>query len=173
MDNKKSKKLESNTKKIKSYNRPEVTVTDIMQNNEEVMKQLKGFVEIKLKDLETLPRYTYIKYLTFSFKTNKEMFRFGGKLLVNKDKYVVLKGINCTFCVQKHLYSNGELIYNTRFFKKKIDSKNKEAFGLKKELSETIDKANNMYLKQTMIIKGQKEKINKLKRKIIKIKNKN
>ena len=168
----KEKKLKMNNEKIKRYVRPDVTVTDVMQNKEEVMKQLKDFVEIKLEDLETLPRFTYIKYLTFCLKKNKEMFRFGGKLLVNKDKYVVLKGRNCTFCVQKKLYSNNKLIYSTRFFKRQIDSNNKEALSLKRELNKTIDKANNMYLKQTMIIKEQKEKINKLKRKIIKIKNK-
>ena len=85
------------------------------------------------------------------------MFRFGGKFIVNKDKYIVLKGINCTFCVQKQIFHNNEVVYNTRFFKLMNNDK-KNLISVKTELNDTIDKANNMFLKQSMTIKEQKEK---------------
>ena len=110
-----------------------------------------------------------MKYLTFDKYNNKELFRFGGKLIVNKDKYVVLKGIKCTFCVQKYIIHNNTIIYNTRFFKR--PDKTNENFSLKKKLNNTIDKANNMYVKQTMEINQQKDKIKNLKKKVIKLKN--
>ena len=112
-----------------------------------------------------------MKYLTFDKYNNKELFRFGGKLIVNKEKYVVLKGIKCTFCVQKYIFHNNEIIYNTKFFKK--PDKNNEIISLKQQLNNTIDKANNMYVRQTMESNEQKEKIKKLKKKVIKLKKNN
>lgn len=161
-----------NKKKIQKYKRPEITITDAVQNREEIIKQLDGYVEIKHEELDDMPRNTYLKYLIFSKEKNKELFRFGGKLIVTKERYIVLKGKRCTFSVQKYIYHNNNVIYNTRFFKKKNKNLKLENKKLKKELNKTIDKANNMFVNKSMLINQQKEKINNLKRKILKIKNK-
>ena len=162
--------LEKNKIKIQKYKRPKITITDLMQKNNEILKQLKNFIEINLDDLYDLPKFTYLKYLTYCKKSNKELFRFGGKLICVKDNYIVLKGRKCTFCVQKYIFNNNnQIIYKTRFFNK--HDANLESKSLKYKLNDTIDKANNMYVKQTMQINEQKEKIKNLKKKVIKLKN--
>ena len=162
-----------NREKIENYIRyqkPKVTITDLIQNNDDIKDQLKNFVEIPIKELDNLCLYTYIKYITFSVKENKELFRIGGKLIIVKDNYIILRGRNCNFSVQKYVFQNGNKIYTTKFFIKSNKYKKKTQV-LETELNETIDKANNMYLQQTVVINKQKEKINKLKRKFLKLKN--
>ena len=155
----------------KNYIRPNITVTDLMQNKTEILEQLKDFIEITHDDIDKLPNKTYLKYLTFDKNKKKELFRFGGKLLINSDKYVVLRGKRDSFCVQKKVFNdNNEPIYNTRFFRNKNINTNQDAITLRKELKETIDKYNKMYLEQSMIIKVLKEENIKLKKKIIKLK---
>tara|TARA_B110000037_G_C17036401_1_gene471816 strand:+ start:753 stop:1271 length:519 start_codon:yes stop_codon:yes gene_type:complete len=160
-------RVEKNRKRIEKYTRPDITITDIVQSVDEIKKQLKDYIEIELNDIDDLPKYTYVKYITFDKNKKKELFRFGGKIIVNKEKYIVLKGFKCNFCVQKHIIHNNTIIYNTRFFKKK-DNKN-EVVIIKNKLNDTIDKANNMYIKQQMEIKQQKDKIKKLKIKVKKL----
>mgnify|MGYP003648905387 CR=1 FL=1 len=156
---------------VKKYIRPNVTVTDLIQNKKDIAEQLKDFIEIEHDDLEKIPKKTYLKYLTYDKNKKKELFRFGGKLIFIGNEYVVLKGNRSSFSVQKKVFNDkGESIYNTRFFRNKNINTAKDALLLRKELNKTIDKSNKMYLEQSMIIKCLKEENIKLKKKIKQLK---
>ena len=52
------------------YERPNVTITETMQNKKDIEEQLKDFEEIDSEDLNFVPINTQLKYITYD-KKNK------------------------------------------------------------------------------------------------------
>jgi hypothetical protein len=116
--------IHMNKKYYKKYNRPKYTLTDMAQKNFDEF--LNDFIEIDYEELFELDRNTNIRYISFDIKNNRELFRFGGDLQKAFNDYVVLKGRRCTFCAQRYIKNNNEIIYQTRFFKKYKKYKDKK-----------------------------------------------
>jgi hypothetical protein len=124
------------------YDRPERTITELIQNKKDILEQLKNYEEIKNDDLCYICFNTYLKYLTYNKKTKKEMFRFGGKLIKIDTEYIVLAGKEgMRFSVQRYTKDDkGNILHITRFFKKmnldnieEIDETKKEEIKKKEE----------------------------------------
>jgi hypothetical protein len=159
INNKNGKLLNSN------YERPEKTITELIQNKKSIEEQLINFEEIPNEDLCYINLNTQLKYISYDKLNKKELFRFGGLLTkVNKD-YIILAGKEGkTFCVQRYTKNeSGQTIHITRFFKKIKDTD-----LLKIELNKTIDDSNEIIEKQNMIIEKQKQELMAMKKKLIK-----
>ena len=153
------KKLSQDSK----YERPEITITESIQNKKNIEDQLQDFEEVSEDDLNFLNINTQLKYISYDKKNKKELFRFGGLLVKIAKDYLILRGKeNLTFSVQRYTKNeNNEIIHNTRFFKKI-----KETDRLKIELEDTILKATEKLQKQNYIIEKQKKELTALKKKI-------
>lgn len=155
-----------------NYERPPKTVTECIQTRSKIEEQLSNYEEIEPDELETIRKFTKIKYLSYDINKKKELFRFGGFLLKVEPEYVLLKG-KFNFSVQRYTYdNNGKILHTTRFFRKyneKNDSKNNEDLKddiLKSQLDVTIKIANDTIAKQNSIIKKQQMEIEELKNKL-------
>lgn len=149
-----------------TYDRPNVTITESIQNKEDIEEQLKDFEEIPDDELCYVNTNTLLRYIGFDKKNKKELFRFGGLLVkVNKD-YVVLAGKDgMRFSAQRYTYNDkNKKIHTTRFFKK-MKSEN----ILKDELEETKEKASAYIIEQEEIIKKQEKELEALKKKLEKM----
>ena len=95
-----------------NYKRPKITITDSLQNQEEVEKQLSNYEEVSVDELcHYLHKNIHVKYLIY--KNNNYRFCLGGFLQIIKPEYVVLKNSNnITWSVQKN--NNGK---PTKFFR--------------------------------------------------------
>lgn len=83
-----------------SYKRPEITITDTLQNNNDLKEQLENYMEVDFNELCFIKKGTHIKYITE--KNGIKKFRLGGFLELIKPEYIVLKNSNgITWCVQK------------------------------------------------------------------------
>lgn len=144
-----------------NYQRPEITITESIQNKKNIEDQLIDFEEINEDDLNFININTQLKYISYDKKNNKELFRFGGLLIKIAKDYLILRGKeNLTFSVQRYTKNdNNEIIHNTRFFKKI-----KETDKLKIELEDTILKATEKLKKQNSIIEKQKKELIALKK---------
>jgi len=144
-----------------NYQRPEITITESIQNKKNIEDQLIDFEEINEDDLNFININTQLKYISYDKKNNKELFRFGGLLVKIAKDYLILRGKeNLTFSVQRYTKNdNNEIIHNTRFFKKI-----KETDKLKIELEDTILKATEKLKKQNSIIEKQKKELIALKK---------
>jgi hypothetical protein len=138
------------------YERPEKTLTELIQNKADIEKQLENFEEIDNEDLCYVNLNTQLKYLSFDVKKKRELFRFGGLLVKVNKEYVVLAGKEGkTFSVQRYTKNtNGQIVHTTRFFKKI-----KEADILKVKYEEEMSKVSEILHKQNEIIKKQKEEL--------------
>lgn len=116
------------------YIRPEFTITDLVQNPDDVQELLKEYEELEPEDLEKLPFNTHVRYIMLDQKNNKELFRFGGILIsVTKKSATILSNKGFKTVVNRHRYNqNGDIIYSTRFFIKPLKEK-KEILELKKQ----------------------------------------
>ena len=86
--------------KDSSYNRPNITITDSLQNNDDVKEQLQNYAEVDYEELCYIAKGTHIKYITEV--NGKKKFRLGGFLELIKPDYIVLKNSSgLTWCVQK------------------------------------------------------------------------
>ncbi len=149
-----------------TYDRPNVTITESIQNKEDIEEQLKDFEEIPDDELCYVNANTLLRYIGFDKKNKKELFRFGGLLVkVNKD-YVVLAGKDgMRFSAQRYTFNDkNKKIHTTRFFKK-MKSEN----ILKDELEETREKASAYIFEQEEIIKKQEKELEALKKKLEKL----
>lgn len=144
-----------------NYERPEVTITESIQNKKNIEDQLKDFEEISEDDLNFININTQLKYISYDKKNKKELFRFGGLLVKTAKDYLILRGKeNLSFSVQRYTKNeNNEVIHNTRFFKRI-----KETDKLKIELEDTILKATEKLQKQSSIIEKQKKELIALKK---------
>jgi hypothetical protein len=145
-----------------SYERPEKTITESIQNKKDIEEQLNDFEEITNDDLSYININTQLKYLSYDIKNKKELFRFGGLLVKVAKEYVVLAGKeNKRFSVQRYTRnSSNEIVHTTRFFKKI-----KENELLKLKLNESYEQSTNIIEEQQKIIDKQKKEILKLKKK--------
>ena len=102
-----------------TYQRPEKTITELIQNKADIEEQLKDFEEISNEDLNFININTQLKYISYDKKSKKELFRFGGLLVkVNKD-YILLAGKDgLRFSVQRYTKNDkNEILHTTRFLK--------------------------------------------------------
>ena len=155
------KKLSQDT----SYERPNTTITESVQNKKDIEEQLKDFEEISEEDLNFININTQLKYISYDNKNKKELFRFGGLLVKIAKDYLILRGKEgLTFSVQRYTKNeNNEIVHTTRFF-----NKIKETDKLKIKLEDTILKATEKLQKQNSIIEKQKKELIALKKKISK-----
>jgi len=160
------------------YIRPSETITETIQNKEDVEELLENFEEIESNEVEYLSFNSLVRYITYDKNKKKELFRFGGRLFKIDREYIVLIGKNnIRFSVQRYIRDvNNEIIYNTRFFKKKrYNQKNEEEKEKKKKnkkddinYEEALEKTLFVIDEQSEIIKKQEEELKKLK-KIVKM----
>ena len=153
-----SKRLSQSTE----YERPEKTITDLMQNKKNIEDQLKDFEEITDEDLNFIYVNTQLKYIGFDKKIKKELFRFGGLLVKVNKEFIVLAGKDALrFSVQRYTRNEkNEIIHTTRFFKK---IKKEEL--LKEQLSQTIIDSTDIIEEQKLIIEKQKKELSDMKKK--------
>jgi hypothetical protein len=145
------------------YIRPKNTITDTIQNQEDIEDLLKDYEEVSFEEISFIPLNTSIRYLIYDKIKKKELFRFGGILKLIHDKYLVLSGKdNKTFSVQRYiLNSKGQVIYNTRIFQKIDKMKNYQH-----ELHNTLEKSNQIMNEQYYLIQKQKEDLDVVKKKV-------
>jgi hypothetical protein len=119
-----SKKLSDSTE----YERPDITITELIQNKKDIEEQLKMYEEIPNNDLCYIALNTHLKYLSYYKKTKKELFRFGGLLIKLDKEYLVLSGKDgIRFSVQRYTKdTKGNILHTTRFFKKMNQSNIKD-----------------------------------------------
>ena len=141
------------------YERPEVTITETMQNKKDIEEQLKDFEEIDKEDLNFVPINTQLKYITYDKKNKKELFRFGGLLMKIEKEYIVLAGKDSLrFSVQRYNRNEkNEIIHITRFFRKikEIDI-----------AKEHINQSQDYIQQQNDFIVQQKKEISDLKKQL-------
>lgn len=143
------------------YKKPKVTITDTLQNPENIEAKLKNYVEIEPEEVEDLTIGSHLRYITLNKKNNSERFCTGGILRVKNSTYVILAGKdNLTFSVQRYFKDdNDNIIYKTRFFRKL-----KPTEILKEDLNNTISKSDEVFNKQNSIIEQQQAEIEALKK---------
>lgn len=143
------------------YKRPKKTITESIQNEEDIQERLKDYREITQQELCIIPQNSHLRYIKYDKKTKKELFRFGGILISVKDQYIILAGIGGkTFSAQRYAYDDkGKKIHETRFFKKLTDKEQ-----LQKKLESTITYSNDVFKKQQLALEQQQKEIEKLKR---------
>ena len=143
------------------YKRPKKTITESIQNKKDIQEKLKNYVEITQEELCMLPRNSHVRYIGYNKAKKKELFRFGGLIVMVKPQYVVLSGKGGkTFSAQRYTYNdNGKKLHTTRFFRKV--TKEQE---LENKLNDTIDKSNEIFTKQNLLIEKQQKEIEKLKK---------
>jgi hypothetical protein len=109
-----------NSNETDTYVRPEFTITDLVQNPEDVQELLKEYEELEPDDLDKLSFNTHVRYIMLDQKNNKELFRFGGTLIsVSKKNATILSTRGFKTTVNRHRYNeNGDIVYSTRFFVK-------------------------------------------------------
>jgi hypothetical protein len=141
------------------YERPELTITETMQNKKDIEEQLKDFEEVSSEDLNFISINTQLKYISYDKKNKKELFRFGGLLMKIEKEYVVLAGKDgLRFSVQRYTRNDkSEIIHITRFFRKI-----KEIDMAKEHINQSQD-----YIKQQNdFIVQQKKEITDLKKQL-------
>jgi hypothetical protein len=146
-----------------SYQRPEKTITESLQNKKDIEEQLKNFEEISADDLNYINVNTQLKYLSYDIKNKRELFRFGGLLVKNAKDYLILAGKEGKrFSVQKYSRNDkNEVIHTTRFFKKI-----KETELLQSKLDDTLEQSNSIIEKQNSIIEKQRRELLAMKKKL-------
>lgn len=141
------------------YERPELTITETMQNKKDIEEQLKDFEEVSSEDLNFISINTQLKYISYDKKNKKELFRFGGLLMKIEKDYIVLAGKDALrFSVQRYTRNDkNEIIHITRFFRKI-----KEIDMAKEHINQSQD-----YIKQQNdFIVQQKKEITDLKKQL-------
>jgi hypothetical protein len=146
-----------------SYNRPEKTITETIQNVKDIEAQLENFEEISEEDVNFVNINTQLKYLSYDKKNKKELFRFGGLLVKVAKEYLILAGKEgLRFSVQRYTRNEkNEIIHTTRFFKKM-----KETELLKTKLIDTVEESKDIIQKQNDIIEKQKKELLAMKKKL-------
>jgi len=98
-----------------NFTRPPITYQDSIQNNKDMEKYLKNYVQVY--DIDSVPLGTHLRYITLD-KNKKNAFRLGGNLIRKEDKYVVLSNGKQCWSVQKvHYFDNGDEPLETVFFR--------------------------------------------------------
>lgn len=128
------------TKKLgtdKTYKRPPITKQELLTANE-IEEKLQGYDIVD--DITKVNIGTHIRYFTTN-KDGSQVFRMGGMLYnkENADKYIVLSNGKLTWTVQiatailyRKLSHNEEIELLHKYYRKKLDKKNKEIKNLNK-----------------------------------------
>jgi hypothetical protein len=126
------------------YQKPEKTITDLLQTREAILEKLENYEEIDPKHMELIPKNALISYITFDPEKNMELYRTGGYLRKVAKEYIVLAGKgNKTFSVQRYIYrdrNKSELLYVTRFFGKREKKEQKMVVGGGEEVPKSSKK---------------------------------
>lgn len=148
-----------------SYERPDKTITETMQNKKDIEEQLKFFEEIPENDVNFINLNTQLKYISYDKQNKRELFRFGGLLAKVAKEYLILAGKEGKrFSVQRYTRNDkNEVIHNTRFFKKI-----KETDVLQCKISDNDEKI----IEQSTIIAQQKKELLALKKEMQKLQKK-
>ena len=148
-----------------SYERPDKTITETMQNKKDIEEQLKFFEEIPENDVNFINLNTQLKYISYDKQNKRELFRFGGLLAKVAKEYLILAGKEGKrFSVQRYTRNDkNEVIHNTRFFKKI-----KETDVLQCKISDNDEKI----IEQITIIAQQKKELLALKKEMQKLQKK-
>jgi hypothetical protein len=162
------------------YKRPKKTITDILQNYDDVKEKLESYEEVNEEDINFLTIGTHLRYITYDIKNNIELFRCGGNLKKIGDEYVVLVGKKrLSFSVKRYSRDkNDNIIHVTRFFRKNnigtnSESNSKSNAVLKEEyLNKKLSESALLLEQQQELIEKQKHDINKLNKKLKKYENK-
>jgi hypothetical protein len=170
------------------YKRPKKTITDILQNYDDVKEKLENYEEVNEEDINFLTIGSHLRYITYDIKNNIELFRCGGNLKKIGDEYVVLVGKRrLSFSVKRYSRDkNNNIIHVTRFFRKNnsesnsgsniesnIASNSKSNAVLKEEyLNKKLSESALLLEQQQELIEKQKHDINKLNKKLKKYENK-
>jgi len=154
----------------KNYIRPRQTITETIQNEEDINELLQDFEEVEDGCIEYLSLNTLVRYISYDKKNKQELFRFGGLVFKIDRDYIVLSGKNgLKFSVQRYIRNDkGDIIYNTRFFKKKKkEYKEDDEEEQNKQYDEALQKTLTVIDEQSSIIKKQEKELEKL-RKLVK-----
>lgn len=147
MDNNNNNNIKTIRLTKSTYNRPNQTITDTLQNPEAYKEKLKGYIEVD--DIDGVTKNTHVRYFVYDIRKKCWMFRTGG-ILKKKDhsKYVVLSNGKYTWCVQRRITNDktGD-VYETKFFKI-LDKQQMLEIALNKQ-NEEIEKLKreNQFLK--------------------------
>jgi hypothetical protein len=96
-----------------SYDRPSLTITDTLQNDEAMLKKLEGYEEVDM--LERVEFNTHVRYITL--KDGLPRFCLGGLLKRVYEQYVVLSNGKLTWSVQRYFYNEErQIIFTTKFY---------------------------------------------------------
>jgi hypothetical protein len=110
-------KCEPLTKRLSktNYNRPELTLTDTLQSNEEMQKKLLKYTRVD--DIEDVRINTHVRYVTL--KNSQQRFCLGGLLKKIHNKYVILSNGTLSWSVQRYHWDDpsAEPIFETTFFR--------------------------------------------------------
>ena len=147
----------------KDYVRPTKTMTDRMQNKDELKKFLKDYEEVDAEDVNFLPLGQLLRYISYDKRTKREIFRYGGLLKKIAKEYMVLQGKNgMTFSAQRFTFDDaGNLLHTTRFFKKRDMGMTSNHV---KDFEEALERSNTLIEKQMSIIEQQKKELIQLKK---------
>lgn len=150
----------------KDYHRPTKTQTDKMQKREDIEDFLKDYDEIKEDEIDYVPIGTLIRYMVYDKKKRREMFRYGGLVRKVDKNYLVLMGKNAlTFSAQRYtLDDQGNRIHTTRFFRKRSPE-----LIVETEMSDVMEKTEQMMKRHDNILKKQKEELRALHMEIAKL----
>jgi hypothetical protein len=97
-----------------TYDRPSTTITDTLQNDEDMLKKLEGYEEVDM--LERVQFNTHVRYITL--KDGIPRFCLGGLLKRVFEEYVVLSNGKLTWSVQRYFYNDAkQIIFTTKFYK--------------------------------------------------------
>ena len=158
------------------YKRPKKTITDVLQNYDDVKEKLENYEEVNEEDINFLTIGTHLRYITYDIKNNTELFRCGGNLKKIGDEYVVLVGKKrLSFSVRRYSKDkNDNIIHVTRFFRKNNTESNSESNSGSKEeyLNKKLSESALLLEQQQELIEKQKHDINKLNKKLKKYENK-
>ena len=158
------------------YKRPKKTITDVLQNYDDVKEKLENYEEVNEEDINFLTIGTHLRYITYDIKNNIELFRCGGNLKKIGDEYVVLVGKKrLSFSVKRYSRDkNDNIIHVTRFFRKNNSESNNTSNAVLKEeyLNKKLSESALLLEQQQELIEKQKHDINKLNKKLKKYENK-
>lgn len=132
-----------------TYERPEQTITDMLQSSDEIRRKLNGYARVT--NIDSIPLNTHVRYITW--KNGKERFTLGGKIRKIDPRYVVLYNQNFSWTVQrKHYSSSGkEVVFETVFFNKLSEvDRCKIALVKQQEELESVKKENEKLRRSLM-----------------------
>jgi hypothetical protein len=85
------------------YDRPKITITDTLQNDDSIREKLNSYEEVS--NIDSIPIHTHVRYITY--KDGHPKFCLGGFLIKIHSDYVILSNNTVNWSVQR-FYVNKE-----------------------------------------------------------------